>query len=210
MKRGMCITYEVDGSLYINLTNRCTNNCDFCIRKNGEGAYGSDSLWLIREPEADEVLCSVLSRDVLSYREIVFCGYGEPTMRLSVLSEVARGIKEKYPTVKIRLNTNGHSDLINGGGSVDALVGLVDTLSISLNASTPERYCEICHPVHHEAAFYALIDYAKSAKGKIPSVIFSVVGVSLTAKEISECEAIAQDAGVTLRVRDYIGAEDDK
>ena len=210
MKRGMCITYEVDGSLYINLTNRCTNNCDFCIRKNGDGAYGSDSLWLEREPDADEVIASVFSRDVSGYREIVFCGYGEPTMRLSTLSEVARAIKDKYPSVKIRLNTNGHSDLVNGEGSVNTLVGLVDTLSISLNASTPERYCEICHPVHREKAFFALIDYAKSAKGKIPSVIFSVVGDSLTEKEISECEKIARESGVTLRVRDYIGAEDDK
>ena len=102
----MCITYEVDGSLYINLTNKCSNNCDFCIRNNGDGAYGSDSLWLLREPTADEVLESVFSRDLLSYREVVFCGYGEPTERLEVLRKVALGIKEKYPGVKIRVNTN--------------------------------------------------------------------------------------------------------
>ena len=84
MKKGMCITYEVDGNLYVNITNRCTNNCEFCIRNNGDGAYGSDSLWLEREPTKDEILASVFERDLTKYSEIVFCGYGEPTERLDV------------------------------------------------------------------------------------------------------------------------------
>ena len=210
MKRGMCITYEVDGALYINLTNRCSNNCEFCIRKNGDGAYGSDSLWLLREPSAKETLASVFARDVLSYREIVFCGYGEPTERLDVLREVALGIKEKFPSVKIRVNTNGHSDLINGRDTTADFHGAVDTVSISLNTPNPEKYVAICHPVYKEKAFFALIDFAKRVKFKVPKVLFSVVRETLTESELSECERIAADAGVILRVRDYISKEEDK
>ena len=210
MKRGMCITYEVEGSLYINLTNKCSNNCDFCIRNNGDGAYGSDSLWLLREPTVDEVLESVFARDLASYREVVFCGYGEPTERLDVLRAVALGIKEKYPEVKIRVNTNGHSDLINGRDTTDMFSGVIDAVSISLNTPSPEKYCEICHPVYREKAFFALIDFAKRVKDKVPTVLFSVVRQTLTECELLECERIAEDAGVVLRVRDYISAADDK
>lgn len=210
MKRGMCIAYEVEDSLYINLTNRCTNSCDFCIRKNGDGAYGSDSLWLVREPTADEALAAVLEHAVDSYREIVFCGYGEPTERLDVLCEVARGIKERYPTALIRLNTNGHSDLINGDDSAARLSGLVDTVSVSLNASSAARYCEICHPIHGEAAFFAMLAYARSASAYVPCVLLSVVGDFLTEDEIAECRRLADEAGVRLRVRDYISADEER
>ena len=93
MKKSMCITYEVDGSLYVNMTNRCSNRCSFCIRNNGDGAYGSDSLWLEREPTLDETVASVLSHDLTAYRELVFCGYGEPTYRLNDAREVALAAK---------------------------------------------------------------------------------------------------------------------
>ena len=77
MTKGMCIAYEVADGLYLNITNRCSNRCDFCIRNNGDGAYGSDSLWLEREPTVSEILDAVFSHDLTSYSEIVFCGYGE-------------------------------------------------------------------------------------------------------------------------------------
>lgn len=210
MKRGMCITYEVEGSLYINLTNKCTNNCDFCIRNNGDGAYGSDSLWLIREPSTEEVLESVFSREVTSYREIVFCGYGEPTVRLPELREIALEIKKKYPKVKIRVNTNGHSDLIFERDTSPMFSGAVDAVSISLNTPSSEKYIEICHPIYKEKAHPALISFAKNVKEYVGEVFFSVVRESLTEKEIEACQKIALDAGVTLRIRDYISAEDDK
>ena len=107
----MTITYEVDSGLYINVTNRCTNRCEFCIRNNADGAYGSDSLWLEHEPTVDEVLTDVFSRDLTKYTELVFCGYGEPTVRLNDIRKIALGIKKRYPSIKIRVNTNGHSDL---------------------------------------------------------------------------------------------------
>lgn len=206
----MCITYEVDGALYINLTNRCTNRCDFCIRNNGDGAYGSDSLWLLREPTVDEVLESVFSRDVKAYREIVFCGYGEPTERLIELCEISRKIKEKYPDMKIRVNTNGHSDLIFGENTAPLFSGAVDTVSISLNTPNSERYLEICHPVFREKAHPALIKFAEAVKEYVGDVQFSVVRQTLTEQELSECQKIADRAGVTLRIRDYISADEVK
>ena len=145
MKKDMTITYEVEGALYINVTNRCTNNCEFCIRKNGDGAYGSDSLWLEREPTGEEILDSVFSRDLSTYSEIVFCGYGEPSIRLETVVFVAKKIKEKYP-IKVRINTNGHSSLYHGYDTAPEYAGAFDCVSISLNTPSSERYDEICRP----------------------------------------------------------------
>ena len=202
MKKDMTVTYEVDGALYINLTNRCTNNCRFCIRHNGDGAYGSDSLWLVREPTEDEILSSVFSRDVASYSEIVFCGYGEPSIRLDVARSVAIKIKEKYP-VRVRINTNGHSSLYHGYDTAPEYKDAFDCVSISLNTPSPERYDEICLP-HFEGSYEAMLDFAREVKRYVPSVILSVVGDFLTEDEIDECRKIADSLGVHLKVRDYI------
>ena len=204
MKKGMCITYEVDGGLYINVTNRCSNRCSFCIRNNGDGAYGSDSLWLEREPSEDEILDSVFSRDLLKYKEIVFCGYGEPTYRLDTAMAVALKIKERYPNIKIRVNTNGQSDLILGRNTAPDYEGAFDTVSISLNTPNPDKYNEICKPVYRNKAFDAIIEFAKNVKNYVPFVAFSVVRQTLTEEELNECEKIAERVGVALRVREYI------
>ena len=205
MKKEMCITYEVENSLYINMTNRCSNNCTFCIRNNGDGAYGSDSLWLEREPTVSEVLESVFSRDVSKYDEIVFCGYGEPSYRLCDAREVAQKIKEKHPETKIRINTNGQSDLILGMDTSNLYADAFDTVSISLNASNANKYMEICRPVYEKTAFSAIIKFVENVKKCVPKVVFSVVKETLSAAELYECEKIAQRVGVTLKVRTYIG-----
>ena len=202
MKKEMTITYIVDNALYINVTNRCTNSCEFCIRKNGDGAYGSDSLWLLREPTEEEILDSVFSRDLNDFSEIVFCGYGEPTIRLDTIRSVAIKIKEKHP-IKVRLNTNGHSSLYHGYDTAPLYEGAFDAISISLNTPSPERYDEICRP-HQEGSFEAMLDFAARVKNFVPTVIFSVVKDFLTADELVECQRIADDLGVYLKVRDYI------
>ncbi|MBQ4072068.1 MAG: radical SAM protein [Clostridia bacterium] len=202
----MTVTYEVDTGLYINLTNRCTNRCEFCIRNNDDGAYGSDTLWLEREPTAEQVIESVFSRDLSRYSEIVFCGYGEPTCRLDVLLEVARAVKERDKNIKIRLNTNGHSNLINGAPTEHLFAGLVDVMSISLNTPNAERYVDMCHPVYKEKAFSALLDFTRNVKNYVQKTTLSVVRQYLTEQELAECERIAAELGVTLKVRDYISA----
>ena len=202
MKKEMTVTYEVESALYINVTNRCTNNCKFCIRHNGDGAYGSDSLWLLREPTEEEILDSVFSRDLSKYSEIVFCGYGEPSIRLDVVRSVALKIKEKYP-IRVRINTNGHSSLYHGYDTAPEYKDAFDSVSISLNTPSSERYDEICLP-HFEGAHKAMLDFAKEVKKYVPSVILSVVGDFLTEDEISQCRLIAESIGVYLKVRDYI------
>ena len=208
MRKSMCITYVVDGSLYVNMTNKCSNRCEFCIRNNGDGAYGSDSLWLEREPTLDEVMNSVLSRDLTAYPELIFCGYGEPTYRLEDAVAVAKAVKEKRPEMKVRINTNGHSDLILGKNTAPMYEGVFDVVSISLNTPNPSRYQEICHSIFGEESHTALITFAKNVKQYVPKVILSVVKETLTEEEIEQCKVIAESAGVTLRIRDYIGPED--
>ncbi len=202
--RAMTITYIVEGGLYINITNRCTNRCDFCIRNNGDGAYGSESLWLEREPTEKEILDSVFSNKLESFSEIVFCGYGEPAMRLDVARSVALKIKEIYTNMRIRINTNGQSDLILGCDSAPLYKDAFDEVSISLNASSAERYHEICHSVYGEQAFDAILRFAKNVSNYVPSVKFSVVRESLTESELEKCAKISEECNVKLRIRDLI------
>ena len=207
MKKSMCITYIVDGSLYVNMTNRCSNRCEFCIRNNGDGAYGSDSLWLEREPTLKETIESVFSHDLTAFPELIFCGYGEPSYRLPDAVAVARAVKEKHPSIRIRINTNGHSDLIWNKDTAPMYEGAFDVVSISLNTPNPQRYQEICHSKFGEESHSALISFAERVKCYVPKVILSVVRETLTEAEIEECQRIADKAGVTLRIRDYIGPE---
>ena len=200
----MTITYTVGNGLYVNITNRCPNNCTFCIRNNGEGAYGSDSLWLDREPTEDEIFESIVSSDPTKYSERVFCGYGEPTERLDTLIAVAKRVKAKYPELSIRVNTNGLSDLINGRDTSADFEGAVDVLSVSMNAATPEKYQEVCISKFGLEAYGAMLEFCKNAKHHVKKVALTVVEGTISDEEIEICRKNANAAGVELRVREYI------
>ena len=207
MKKSMCITYIVEDKLYVNITNKCSNRCEFCIRNNGDGAYGSDSLWLEREPRRDEILDSIFSRDLTVFPELVFCGYGEPTYRLDDIICVAKAVKERYPEMKIRINTNGHSDLILGRNTAPEYEGAFDIVSISLNSPSKKKYQQICHSIYGEEAFDALLHFASEVKKYVPTVLLSAVKETLTSDEIEQCKKLCAELGVTLRLRDYIPPE---
>lgn len=207
MKKGLTITYEVDSGLYVNITNRCSNNCEFCIRRNGDGAYGSDTLWLTREPTVEEIKRDIDKRDLSGYSEVVFCGYGEPSYRLKEAREVALYVKSKMPEMKVRINTNGHSDLILGYDSAPLYEGAFDTVSISLNTPSPERYVEICHPMHKTLAYESMLNFAKNVKNYVQNTMFSVVKETLSEDELAECYKISDGCGVALKVRTYIPPE---
>ena len=207
MKKAMCITYEVGDSLYLNITNRCSNRCDFCIRNNGEGAYGSDSLWLEHEPTAEELSSATFARKLDKYREIVFCGYGEPTYRLPEARELALKIKEIYPEARIRINTNGQSDLILKKKTAPDFEGAFDIVSISLNTPSRERYQQICHSIFGEESFDAILAFTGEVKHFVPTVCLSAVKETLNPEEIEACKEICEKLGVTLRLRDYIPPE---
>lgn len=196
----MNIAYKYQGSLYVNLTNRCTNKCKFCIRFTPSGVDNID-LWLEHEPSADEIIQSLEEADFASYPEVVFCGYGEPLLRADTVLEVCRYIKSKK-NIKIRVNTNGHANRFAGRDITPEMSGLIDTVSISLNAENAEKYNDICVCDYGEDGFYELLSFAKAAKKHVPEVILSVVDV-IGAEEIEQCKKIAASVGVPLRVREY-------
>lgn len=201
----MTITYQVGDGLYVNMTNECTNSCDFCIRQNGEGAYGSDPLWLEREPSTDEVISVILKKwKIGTYKELVFCGYGEPTCRLYDMIKVAKAVKATVKDIKIRLNTNGQSDLIWKKDTSKDYAGAFDSISISLNSADAKKYQDVCHSVFGEEAYTAMLKFAHNVAKYVPDVCFSVVRGFLSEEDISVCKKIADDAGVLLRVREYI------
>ena len=167
-------------------------------------SYGTaDSLWLEREPSVQEIIEDIEKRDLGRYKELVFCGYGEPLERIDELCAVSRALKERHASLKIRVNTNGLSDLIHGRKTAPQLKGLVDVLSISLNSATPEDYDRICHPKFGLKAHPALLQFAKEAKAYVPRVVLSVVD-TIGKEEIEKCRVLAETAGTEFRVRKYI------
>ena len=204
----MTITYEYEGALYVNLTNKCNCNCEFCLRhgKAQGSIYTEDSLWLEREPTRQEALDSFLGRDVCSYREIVFCGYGEPTYRLDDLLWLVDQLKERFGAKlpPVRINTNGHANLINGRDVCPELAGKINVLSISLNATNAADYVALCHPIQGEAAYQAMLDFARDAVPFVDKVVLTIVDKDKTAEEIDLCYKMAADLGVELRVRSFI------
>lgn len=190
--------YKLGDALYVNLTNRCTNRCGFCVRNFCTGVGGYD-LWLEQEPTVEQVIQQI--GDPSQYNEIVFCGFGEPMIRLDELIEISKKIKEK--NVAIRINTNGQANLYHGKNVVPMLRGLVDAVSISLNAATAEKYQEICRSRYGKEAFEGILDFARECVKVIPQVVFSVVDV-LPSEDMEKCRAIAKDIGASFRVRHMI------
>ena len=196
----MNIAYPFEGHLYINLTNRCTNKCKFCIRFTPSGVDGID-LWLEREPTVEEIKAALIKAEFKKYNEIVFCGYGEPMLRWDAVVEVARFIRENSDA-KIRINTNGHANRAAGKDITPELEGLIDVISISLNAKNAKEYHEICVCDYGEDGFYEMLDFAKKAKRYVPKVVLSVVD-TISKEDIEACRKIAEETGVEYRVRVY-------
>lgn len=197
---GMNIAYPFEGHLYINLTNRCTNKCKFCIRFTPSGVDGID-LWLEREPTVEEIKAALIKAEFKTYNEIVFCGYGEPMLRYDAIVEVAKFIRENT-AAKIRINTNGHANRAAGKDITPELEGIVDVISISLNAKNAKEYNEICVCDYGEEGFYEMLDFAKKAKRYVPKVVLSVVD-TISKEDIEACRKIAEEVGVEYRVRVY-------
>ncbi len=196
------IIYTYGGSAYMNITNKCPCACVFCIRANGDGLGSAESLWLKDDPTIEEIKAEIDNFDFSPYSEVVFCGYGEPTEALDNLIESARYLKEKH-SLKIRLNSNGLSDLINGKPTAHLLEGVVDSISISLNAPDSETYQKVTNSKYAEESYPALLKFADECKKYIPSVKFTVVDI-ISEDEITECKKIAEKMDIPLRVREWI------
>ena len=200
----MTITYEFEGSLYVNVTNRCSNDCTFCLRNNHDDVNGKDNLWLDREPTVDEIKADFEKRDMSKYSSVVFCGYGEPLMRFDACMEVAKWLKESYPHLPIRINTNGQVNLIEKRDVTPEFEGIIDHISISLNAANAKRYDEICKSCFGEAAFEGLQEFAHLSKRYVSKITLSIVDHDITPEEIEICRGIAEKCGVDFRIRAYI------
>ena len=191
------IAYPIRRSLYLNITNRCSNNCTFCKRTSDFMVRGH-YLRLEHEPEYDEVIEAVGNPHL--YKEIVFCGYGEPTIRLNLLKKLASHFKREG--LKVRLNTNGQGNLINERDILPELKDLIDVVSISLNAHNTELYNKLCRPQNPELAFQSILSFAQEAKRYIKEVILTVV--TLPEVDINACRKIAEYLGAKFRVRDFM------
>lgn len=191
--------YVLDGTLYLNITNRCHNACTFCIRSTGDGVRGQ-KLWLDSEPSSSsEVIAAV---DALSgeYREAVFCGYGEPTENLRVLVDTAKVLHDRG--YKVRLNTNGLGSAVAGRDIVPELKN-IDVVSVSLNNCTAQKYFSVTLSQFGLKAFDEMLSFAVSCKEHGLSVVFTVVDV-IGKQDIALCERLSAELGIPLRVRRYI------
>lgn len=192
-------TYKIGENLYINLTNRCSNRCAFCVRDQS-AEYEGYTLWLKDgEPCAEQVIKAI--GNPAEYNEIVFCGYGEPTYRLEEMLKICDYVHSRGG--KTRLNTNGHGSLINGRNIAFELAGKLDGVNISLNAPDVKNYNAVCLP-QVEGAFEAMLQFAEDCKKAGVNCWFSVVDC-IGREQLDGCRKIAQDVGIPLRVREYIG-----
>ena len=190
------IVYKIRNSLYVNLTNRCSNRCVFCSRESDPTVKGH-WLRLDQEPTADEVIGAI--GDPTRYAEIVFCGFGEPTLRLDVIKQVAAFVKSRGGSV--RINTNGHANLIHGRPVAAELAGLVDTVSVSLNSADSGQYVELCHPLQGTQAYGAMIEFIKDASRHLPKVV--VTALDYPGVDTDACKRLAAELGVQYRQRKY-------
>ena len=196
------LVYELDKKIYINLTNRCTNECIFCLRQDKDDVCGQE-LWLDSEDFTSEDVIEQLKKFNLS-SEVIFCGYGEPMLKFEVLRQVAKYIKETYPEIKIRVNTNGHANFIYKKNVVPELVGLVNEFSVGLNASNSEEYDELSQP-KFENAYEEVKKFIKcSADAGIETVASIVDGYKGRRLDVEKCREIAESLGAKLRVREWI------
>ncbi|MCL1819692.1 MAG: TatD family nuclease-associated radical SAM protein [Oscillospiraceae bacterium] len=196
----MTIAYHVGKNLYLNITNRCTARCDFCLRGRVSGVGDAEDLWLEYEPDIEEILKSAAQVDWRNAPEIVFCGFGEPTMRLDVMLEAAREFKKQKPAIKLRLNTNGHGSMIEGRDITPEL-SVFDVVSVSLNYPDSESYNEHCPTIFGDKAYDSVLEFIRSAVKYVPNVTASVLSF-LSDDDIERARKIAENLGADFRVRE--------
>ena len=194
------VAYKIRNSLYLNITNKCTNQCTFCAKFKSYTVKGH-YLKLDHDPNFKEVLDAIeeLGEPVKSYDEIVFCGFGESLIRLELVKKI--GLYFKKQGCKIRIDTDGLANLVHGGNVLRDLK-FVDVISISLNAADADTYEKLCRTPYGKDAFPAVLFFIREAKKFIPKVQATVVAVP--GLDVEACRKIAEDdIGVTFRVREY-------
>ena len=188
-------------SIYVNLTNRCPCSCTFCLRNTKE-MNENNTLWLDREPSVSEITTEFEKYDLNEFNEVIFCGFGEPLERANDLIEVAKYIKKMHPSMPTRINSNGLANLIHQKNIPELLNGLIDTISISLNASNKEEFFRLTRSKFGIKSYDAMLQFAVDCKNYIPNVVLTVVDC-IGEKEIKDCQAVCENLGLTLRIRPF-------
>jgi TatD family-associated radical SAM protein len=189
------ISYQIGNNLYLSITDRCTLECAFCPKTYGDMSVKGYDLTFDHRPTAEEIIASI--EDPARYDEVVFCGYGEPTLRLNLLLEVARHIKQQGG--RVRLNTDGLCNLIHKHDTLPDLAECVDALSVSLNAQNKDIYDLHCRP-NLPGSYEAMLEFLRRAPDYIPDVTATAVD-GLEGVDIAACEAIAKSLKVKFRRR---------
>jgi TatD DNase family protein len=184
------IVYQIRDSLYVNVTNECTNLCGFCDRIDNPTVQGH-YLKMENDPDENDILRVLGDRHP---SEVVFCGYGEPTLRLHLIQRVALSLKNRR--IKTRLNTNGLGSLIHGRDIVLELAGLIDVVSVSLNAADKETYNRLCKPSMPDKAFDAVCNFIISSRELMPKTVATAVDIP----EGLDIEKVRKFAEETLKV----------
>ena len=196
------IIYTLEGGPYFNITNKCPCNCAFCIRSKGDAVGEAEKLWFDTEPTFEEIKNAIDDYDFSNVENVVYCGYGEPTNAYDNLINSAKYLKEKYPSIKLRLNTNGLSDLINKKPTAKELSEVFDSISISLNEPTSEQYDKITRNIYPGIAFDAMLDFTKECVKYCKDVRMSVVDV-IGKDDIQKSKEICENIGATFVCRSF-------
>lgn len=195
------IIYDYCGNVYLNITNQCPCSCTFCVRTKKDAVGNAASLWLKEEPSVEEIQAAIDAYDLSETGEVIFCGYGEPVVRLDVLIAVSHYIRENYH-LPVRVNTNGLGNLIHGRRIEKELCDAVDSISVSLNMPDAKSYQEVVRSKYGEQSFDAMLEFAVECKKYLEHVRFSVVDV-IGEENVEKSKALAERLGVPLRVRVY-------
>lgn len=196
------IIYTLEGGTYFNITNKCPCNCAFCIRSKGDAVGDAERLWFDKEPTIEEIKAAIDNYDFSNVNEAVFCGYGEPTNALDNLLEAARYVKAKKPGIKLRINTNGLSDLINERPTAKEICSVIDIISVSLNNPDSQQYDKITRNIFKGKAFDAMIEFTKECVACGNEVHMTVVDV-ISKENIEKSREICESLGAKFVLRSF-------
>lgn len=196
------IVYTLEGGVYLNITNKCPCNCAFCIRSKGDAVGDAEKLWFDEEPTFDEIKKAIDDFDFSKVDNAVFCGYGEPTNAYANLLAAAKYLRSVNPDINLRLNTNGLSDLINGKPTAKELSENFDTISVSLNEPTSEKYDKITRNIFPGRAFDAMLELTRECVKYCKDVRMTVVDV-ISEEEIEQARLVCESTGAKYKVRSF-------